>query len=151
MARTARAAAEVPLGPEAAVALWRDTRRWAGFVEGFQRIEELGEEWPATGARIVWVSGEGGRGRVTEKVKGGSPTRFVTLVYEQRLAGTQAFEAAEHADGSRVELSLEYELTSESPFSAVADVLFIRRAVRDALSRTLRRFRLEAEEDAGLR
>jgi hypothetical protein len=33
----------------------------------------------------------------------------------------------------------------------VADVLFVRRALRDALRRTLRRFAVEAEEEAGLR
>jgi len=33
----------------------------------------------------------------------------------------------------------------------VADVLFIRRALRDALGRTLGRFTVEAQEDAGLR
>ena len=63
------AAAEVALGPEAATALWRDPRRWSGFVEGFQRVEDQTPEWPAEGGKVVWVSGEGGRGRVTEKVK----------------------------------------------------------------------------------
>jgi hypothetical protein len=33
----------------------------------------------------------------------------------------------------------------------VADALFIRRALRDALRRTLFRFTVEAEEEAGLR
>jgi hypothetical protein len=37
------------------------------------------------------------------------------------------------------------------PFRAVADLLYIRRALRDALVRSLRRFAVEAEEDAGLR
>ena len=34
---------------------------------------------------------------------------------------------------------------------AVTDMLFIRRALRDSLERTLRRFAVEAEEEAGLR
>ena len=50
-----------------------------------------------------------------------------------------------------MQLSLEYELTSESPLRGLTDVLFIRRALRDALTRTLRRFALEAQEQAGLR
>jgi hypothetical protein len=33
----------------------------------------------------------------------------------------------------------------------VADAIFIRRALRDALRRTLYRFRIEAEEEASLR
>jgi len=144
------AAAEVPLSPEAATALWRDLRRWPGFVEGFQRVES-DSGWPEAGAKLVWVSGEGGRGRVTEKVKSAAPTRFQTLVYEDRLVGTQSFVAAEQGDGSRVELALEYELTSQSPLRGVTDLLFIRRALRDALGRTLRRFAVEAHDEAGLR
>lgn len=145
------AAAEVALGPEAATALWRDPRRWSAFVEGFQRVEEQAPDWPAEGAKVIWVSGEGGRGRVTEKVRANAPTEFRTLVFEERLAGAQSFVAAEHADGSRVELTLEYELTSQSPLKGVTDLLFIRRALRDALGRTLRRFAVEAQDEAGLR
>ena len=144
------ASMEVPLSPEVATALWRDVRRWPGFVEGFQRVEsETG--WPGEGAKLVWVSGEGGRGRVTEKVKSSAPTEFQTLVFEDRLVGTQSFVAAEHGDGSRVELALSYELTSESPLKGLTDLLFIRRALRDALGRTLRRFAVEAQDEAGLR
>jgi hypothetical protein len=144
------AAVEVPLGPEAATALWRDLRRWPGFVEGFQRVEsESG--WPQEGAKLVWVSGQGGRGRVTEKVKAAAPTKFETQVYEERLVGTQSFVAAEHGEGSRVELALSYELTSQSPLKGVTDLLFIRRALREALGRTLRRFAVEAQDEAGLR
>jgi hypothetical protein len=46
---------------------------------------------------------------------------------------------------------LEYELTRYGPLSGVADALFIRRALRDSLRRTLFRFGLEAEEEARLR
>ena len=145
------AACRVPVGPETATAAWRDPRRWGGFVEGFQRVEEQSADWPAEGAKLVWQSGPGGRGRVTEKVKSAAPTTFGTLVYEDRLVGTQTFRAAEDSDGSRVEVTLQYELTSESPLKGLTDVLFIRRALRDALGRTLHRFRVEAEDEAGLR
>jgi len=146
-----RASCRVPIGPEAAAATWRNPRRWAAFVEGFQRLEEQSPDWPAEGAKVVWQSGPGGRGRVTEKVTSASPTAFGTLVYEERLVGTQSFRAVEDGDGSRVEVTLAYELTSESPLKGVTDLLFIRRALRDALTRTLRRFRVEAEDEAGLR
>ena len=145
------AAATVPIGPEAATAMWRDPRRWAAFVEGFQRVEDQTPGWPEEGSRVVWVSGPGGRGRVTEKVKSAAPTAFGTLVYEDRLVGTQTFRAAEDGEGSRVEVRLEYELTSRSPLRGLTDLLFIRRALRDALGRTLRRFAVEAEDEAGLR
>ena len=53
-------------------------------------------------------------------------------------------------DGSEAELSLEYELAKYGPLRGVADALFIRRALRDMLRRTLRRFAIEAEEEASL-
>ena len=151
MPRTARAGAIVTLAPEAALALWTDVRRWATFVEGFAQAIEVSPDWPAEGSKIVWQSTAGGRGRVTEKVVGRGGGRFATQVFEDALSGRQAVRMSEDAEGTRVELSLEYELTRYGPLRAVADVLFIRRALRDALRRTLRRFAAEAEEEAGLR
>lgn len=150
MPRTARAAAIVPLTPEATLALWTDVRRWPTFVEGFARVLEVSKDWPAEGSKVVWESIPGGRGRVTEKVVAGGTGRFATQVFEEAFAGEQAVRASEDAEGTRVELTLEYELTRYGPLRALADVLFIRRALRDALRRTLRRFAVEAEEESGL-
>jgi hypothetical protein len=151
MARTARAAGVVPLAPEGALALWTDLERWPTFVEGFARILEVSESWPAEGSRVVWESGPGGRGRVTEKVIEHSNARFATRVSEEALQGRQSVSVSEDADGTRVELALQYGLTRYGPLRAVADSIFIRRSLRDALGRTLRRFAVEAEEEAGLR
>ena len=152
MSRTVEAAGTVALQPDEAAALWRDPRRWSAFVEGFQRIEELGAQWPEPGAKLVWDSGAGGRGRVTEKVADSGATRFVTKVYEDRLYGTQTATFVPDAHGgASMHLSLEYELTGDNPLNAVTDLLFIRRALRDALGRTLNRFAVEAQEEAGLR
>jgi hypothetical protein len=74
-----------------------------------------------------------------------------TQVCEDRLMGLQTVRAAESEAGSRVELSLEYTLTKYGALGGVADAIFIRRALRDALHRTLSRFAVEAEEEAGLR
>jgi hypothetical protein len=150
--RTARAACEVVMTPEAALRLWTDVRRWSTFVEGFARVLEHDGGWPAEGSRVVWESVPAGRGRVTEKViEGPASDHFATMVFEDRLAGRQVFRAAESAGGARVELSLEYTLTKYGPLGTVADAIFIRRAVRDSLERTLARFAVEAEEEAGLR
>jgi hypothetical protein len=149
--RTAVARAEVPLTPEAALRLWTDVSRWSAFVEGFAREVELGPDWPAEGASLVWESVPAGRGRVTEKVADHAAGRFATLVFEDRLAGRQTFRASESAAGAHVELSLEYTLTRYGPLNALADLLFVRRALRDSLARTVRRFAVEAEEEAGLR
>jgi polyketide cyclase/dehydrase/lipid transport protein len=150
--RRASAQADLVLTPEAALRLWTDLDRWPTFVEGFARVLERSPEWPAAGARVVWESKPSGRGRVTEKViEGEAPDRFVTRVFEERLNGTQTFRVVESEAGSRAELILDYSLTKYGPLSAVADAIFIRRAIRDSLRRTLYRFSVEAEEEAGLR
>lgn len=149
--RTARARAGVPLGPTEALALWTDVERWPSFVEGFARRLELAPDWPAKGARVVWQSSPEGRGRVTETVTENQPDRFSTQVFEEALMGTQTLRVAPAPDGSEVELTLDYELAKYGPLAGVADAIFIRRALRDALRRTLVRFGIEAEDEAGLR
>jgi Polyketide cyclase / dehydrase and lipid transport len=141
----------VPLTPPEALRLWRDIERWPTFVEGFARRLERSAEWPATGARVVWESNPEGRGRVTETVTDNGPDRFSTRVFEEALMGTQTLRAVPASDGSELELSLEYELVKYGPLGGVADAIFIRRALRDALRRTLFRFGIEAEEEARLR
>lgn len=152
MARSVQVMGNIELEPEPAVELWRDVRRWPGFVEGLQRIEEQGAGWPAEGSRVVWASGPGGRGIVTEKVAATTATSFSTRVFEDRLMGTQtaAFRPRE-GGGSVITLTLDYQLTGDNPLKAVTDLLFIRRALRDSLRRTAGRFAIEAQEDAGLR
>ena len=149
--RTASAAAEVQLAPEAALRLWTDTSRWATFVEGFARVVDLDPAWPAEGSRAIWESVPAGRGRVTEKVAESTPGAFSTLVFEDRLSGLQTLRVSESEGGSLVELSLEYTLTSYGLLGPVADVIFIRRALRDSLRRTVTRFGIEAQEEGGLR
>jgi hypothetical protein len=140
----------LPLSPSDAVRLWSDVERWPSFVEGYARRLELTEAWPEPGGRVVWESTPDGRGRVTETVVESSPERFATQVYEAALAGTQTLRAVAADDGSEVELSLEYELAKYGPLRGLADAIFIRRALRDALRRTLYRFTVEAEEEARL-
>jgi hypothetical protein len=140
----------LPLTPSDALRLWADVDRWPSFVEGYARRLELSEAWPEPGGRVVWESTPDGRGRVTEIVLESAPDRFSTQVFEEALAGTQTLRALPASDGSEVELSLEYELAKYGPLGGVADALFIRRALRDALRRTLYRFSLEAEEAARL-
>jgi hypothetical protein len=167
--RRASARATLPLAPPDVLRLWTDVERWPSFVEGFARRLELTEAWPEPGARIVWESAPSGRGRVTETVVERGVDRFSTQVYEEALAGVQTLRVvpvddgdagdvsndgtegdASEADASEVELSLEYELARYGPLRGLADALFIRRALRDALRRTLYRFAIEAEEEAGL-
>ena len=149
--RTARARVAVPLGPAAALELWRDVERWPSFVEGYARRLELAPDWPSKCARVVWESSPEGRGRVTETVMESGADRFATQVFEEALMGTQTLRVAPAPDGAEVELTLDYELAKYGPLAGLADAIFIRRALRDALRRTLFRFGIEAEEEAELR
>jgi hypothetical protein len=162
--RRASARATLPLAPPDVLRLWTDVERWPSFVEGFARRLELTEAWPEPGGRIVWESAPSGRGRVTETVMEHGADRFSTQVYEAAFAGVQTLRVVPvndggegegsnygaEADASEVELSLEYELARYGPLRGLADALFIRRALRDALRRTLYRFAVEAEEEARL-
>lgn len=146
----ARETIEVPLAPDRAEALWTDVRRWPSFMEGFKHAREAGRGWPEPGGRVVWESIPGGRGLVTEKVREREAgRRLVTDVFEERMAGRQVITFTPSGDGATlVELVLEYELAQGGPLRAVANALFIRRAVSDSLARTLRRYATEAAEEA---
>jgi hypothetical protein len=150
--RTAEARRAVPLEPDEALALWSDPARWPSFVEGFGHTTSVDRQWPEPGAKAIWESTPGGRGRVTETVTELDGASLSMQIFEDALTGTQTFAALPGPDGgSVVQLRLDYELAQGGPLRGVADWLFIRRALRDALRRTLHRFALEAEEDAGLR
>ena len=148
--RRASARAVLPLTPPEVLRLWADVERWPSFVEGFARRLEVTDPWPEPGGRVVWESTPDGRGRVTETVTERSGDRFSTQVFEEALTGTQTLRALPASDGSEVELSLDYELSRYGPLRGIADAVFIRRALRDALRRTLFRLRVEAEEEAQL-
>jgi uncharacterized membrane protein len=148
----AREAVTVKLTPDRAFALWVDLTRWASFVDGFAHVERVDDGWPAEGTKLVWTSGPAGRGVVTERVVASEPgERLVTQVFEERLQGAQAvlFQPVDD-DSTRIDMELDYKLTSGGPLTGVTDLLFIRRAQTDALRRTLARFSTEAAEEARL-
>jgi hypothetical protein len=141
----------VRLDPERAFGLWADVRRWPTFIDGFAHSDRQDDGWPGEGAKLVWRSTPEGRGIVTERVLESEPgRRLVTQVFEERCVGTQTVSFEPDEEGALVQLEYDYELQSTGPLSGVTDVLFIRRAQRDALVRTLRRFATEAAEDAAL-
>jgi uncharacterized membrane protein len=148
----ATAAVTIPLPPDRAFDLWIDLTRWPTFVDGFGHVERVDDGWPAEGVKLVWRSGPAGRGVVTERVVASERgIRLVTQVFDERMRGAQAitFEPVDD-DSTRVDIELDYTLARGGPLAAVTDVLFIRRALTDALGRTLRRFRTEAAEEAAL-
>jgi hypothetical protein len=128
---------------------------WESGPEGRGRVVERVVEHEA-GRRLVTEVSEqplgGGKprlqGRQTLELVGGVPPGAAEAA-GSGAAGSGAAPAATRAS-SRAELRLDYELVRGrgSP-GPVTDLLFVRRALRDALSRTLARFAAEAaREDA---
>jgi uncharacterized membrane protein len=78
---------------------------------------------------------------VREQVVAQQPGVGQTVAFaDERMEGTQrvAFEQLEGGVG--VALELDYRLTGVRFAAALLDALFIRRAIRDSLRRTLERF-----------
>ena len=137
--RRVEASVTVPGRAEEAEALWLDRTRWASWIDGFARVQRIDPAWPEPGSRLRWTSVPRGRGLVEERVLAHIPARRLELAVEdEKLHGTQrtTFEPGEAE--VRVTLELEYEL-KERPFPLV-DRLFVRRALQDALRRTVTRF-----------
>jgi polyketide cyclase/dehydrase/lipid transport protein len=146
-----RAWVDVPGSISEAEALWYDLGRWPSFVDGFAAVARRDESWPRSGSSLVWDSRPEGRGRVVEHVTRWEPREGQTAdVEDQKLRGTQVLAFGPAGDGTRLELSLAYELKSANPVMRVVDLVFIRRAMRDSLRRTLIRFARELEGDRAM-
>jgi hypothetical protein len=132
-----------------AARLWFDLGRWPSIIDGFGTLARSQGDWPYAGGRIVWDSLRNGRGRVVEHVLEYEPgvTQLVR-VEDPVLDGTQRVRFIVVADGCEIQLELHYELKRDPGLgSLLADVFFVRRALGDALARTLRRFAVELRAD----
>jgi hypothetical protein len=140
---------DVPVLASAAEELWYDTRRWPAFVDGLKHVAAVEGDWPSPGARVIWDSHPGGRGRVVERVVAHEPRAGQTVeVEDEKIRGIQRVGFAPHDGGVLVTLELDYELKERRGVVPVVDLLFIRRPQRESLERTLRRFRVEARDEA---
>jgi hypothetical protein len=121
--------------------LWYDPHRWAAWIDGFGHVAKVDGDWPQVGARLLWDSRPKGRGRVAERVVAYEPRAGQELdVEDEKLTGRQTVAFEPVGSEVRVSLTLEYTLKQSNP---VADLLFVRRALRESLRRTLRRFEHE--------
>ena len=146
-----RAAVKVPGLASEAETLWYEPQRWPAWVDGFGHVVKLEGAWPAAGSRAVWNSKPGGRGRVVERVSAYEARAGQTLAVEdEQLQGTQTVTFEPGADGVEVALELEYELKHSNALTPLTDVLFIRRALRESLRRSLTRFAHELRSDREL-
>jgi hypothetical protein len=146
----ARASVQLPgFRASEAEALWYDTSRWPTFVDGFAHVVSKEGEWPAAPSTLVWQSTPAGRGRVLERVTEYEPRLGQTAqVEDPKMSATQRVVFTPSDDGVEVTLSMEYTLKEGGPLRPFMDFLFIRRAVTDALKRTVQRFARELETDA---
>ncbi len=132
-------------GPRAAAeALFYDLRRWPAYVDGFGAVVTEDGGWPEAGARVLWDSRPGGRGRVMERVRAHRAGEGqVVEVDDERLRATQTVAFAARGDDVLVTVEQEYELKDvRFPTS-----LFVRRALADSLRRTMHRYRIERISD----
>ncbi len=126
--------------------LWYDGNSWPRFIDGLRSILSVAGEPPLVGSVIVWQSTPAGRGEVAETVIDYEPGVGQQLEVEDRaISGHQRVRFIAGEGKLAVQLELDYRLKSSNPFRAVTDWLFIRRAQRESLQRTLTAFRLELE------
>ncbi|HEY6694028.1 MAG TPA: SRPBCC family protein [Solirubrobacteraceae bacterium] len=145
---TVRATTTVPGRVVDAEELWYDPHRWAAWIDGFGHVAKLEGDWPHAGARLLWDSRPQGRGRVSERVTEYEARAGQTLAVEDaRLDGTQQVAFEPQGDEVLVNLTLEYTLKQRSVITPLLDLVFIRRALRDSLQRTLERFGHERRAD----
>ena len=125
--------------------LWYDPHRWAAWIDGFGHVAKLEGDWPQAGATLIWDSRPQGRGRVLERVVAYEPRAGQRLeVEDAKLVGTQTVAFEPEADVVQVSLTLEYRLKQGN---SVVDLVFVRRALRESLRRTVTRFAHERRAD----
>lgn len=129
--------------------LWFDLTRWSSIVDGFASLSRSEGDWPQAGARIVWDSLRNGRGRVVERVLEYEPgAAQLVAVEDPQLTGTQRVTFRAVNGGCEAGLELAYELKRGAGLgAALTDMFFVRRALGDALRRTLRRLAVELQAD----
>lgn len=126
-----------------------EPRTWAAWVDGFQEVESSAADYPREGGTLVWRSTPAGRGRVTETVLEHSPrTRHRIHFADPESEGELLSEFGVEGEATRISLTLTYRLPGNRALAAITDRLFVRGQVRNALRRTLLRFKHEAEEAA---
>jgi hypothetical protein len=144
----ASATVSVPGRAAEAEALWYDPHRWASWIDGFGHVIALEGDWPNVGARLVWESRPGGRGRVQESVVAYESRTGQTLeVEDAQISGRQRVEFTPAPDHVDVTLSLAYEIKDRNLVTPIVDLLFVRRAWNDALRRTVTRFANERKAE----
>ena len=118
--------------------LWCTPERWPEFVDGLASVGSADPAYPEAGSVVEWRSFPGGRGEVREIVTLCVPgEQLASRVEDELTTATQVVSFAEAQGGATVSIELDYEIRKRGPFTAVTDLLFVRRAQADSLRRTL--------------
>jgi hypothetical protein len=129
--------------------LWLDPARWHEWVEGLDHVVTVTAGWPEPGATVTWQSGPAGRGRVSERALQRAPlAAHATEVTDDSIRGRQEIVFAARGPELELTLALHYALRRRNPLTAVVDILFVRRAMTDALAHTLERFAIALQATA---
>jgi hypothetical protein len=134
------------VAPAEVAETWCDTSRWPAFVDGLARIGSVDPAYPEPGSVVEWSSFPAGRGEVREIVVEYVPGSMVASdVEDESTTARQVITFSPVEGGTAVRLELDYELRRPGPFSALTDLLFVRRAQADSLRRTLAGLELAVE------
>lgn len=135
----ARASRTIPgVACEVVVRTWCDPARWPEFVDGLAAVGSADPAYPEAGSVVEWRSFPGGRGEVREIVTEYVPGNVVaSQVEDEMTTAVQTVCFEEQDGGTAVSIELDYEIRRRGPFTAVTDLLFVRRAQADSLRRTL--------------
>jgi uncharacterized protein YndB with AHSA1/START domain len=127
--------------------LYFDPDRWRAWVDEFHAVDSISDGYPEIGGRLVWHSGEAGRGQVTETVVDHEPRRLHKIRFaDPHAEGEQLTSFAIEGDGTKVKIELVYGLMQPGLLGPITDRLFIRSQMGGSLARSLEGLRSEARE-----
>lgn len=138
MSRAATERTIAGVAPGEVEGAWCKPSRWPEFVDGLARVGSADPAYPEPGSVVEWSSYPAGRGEVREIVVEYVPGSLVASdVEDEATTARQVVTFTEAPGGTTVRLELNYELRRRGPFTALTDLLFVRRAQADSLRRTL--------------
>jgi hypothetical protein len=141
VSRPVKASIVVPGRAVEAEQLWYDRTRWPSWIDGFGKVVRLDDEWPQSGAKLLWDAPPGSRGRVVERVTRYEPRLGQTIDYEDAVfTGVRRVTFEPGLEQTRITLEVEPTPKLRIP---PARMWWFRRRLRDSLERTLMRFSYE--------
>ena len=127
--------------------LYFEPQRWRAWVDEFDAVESISDDFPEVGGKLVWRSGPAGRGQVVETVLEHEPRRLHKIHFaDPHSEGEQLTTFAIEGEGTKVKLDLVYGLMQPGYLGPITDRLFIRGQMRGSLGRTLEGLRVEAQD-----